>query len=133
MAKYDYSTINNLKSEIFSKSILDENGKISWKKHEALFDEYEKEIGKQVDRETFLAYEYSKFDVHVDVTELLCTMKRIYPETNQRWVLLKVGKFIAEDEKIGSTKSPVLNHAILAEPIREMGMTTYELLGLTFH
>lgn len=133
MAKYDYSTIKRVESEIFSKSIFDENGKISLKKFEVLFDEYEKEIGKQVDRETYLAYEYSKFDFHVDVTELLCTMKRIYPETNQRWVLLKVGNFLAEDEKNGSIKSPILNHAILAKPIREMGMTTYELLGLTLH
>lgn len=131
MANIDYTTIKNLEKKILCKNVLDKNGKISWKKHEALFQEYETEIGKQVKPEVYLAYEYSKSDVYIDVTGLLCTMKKIYPRLSQSWVLLKVGEFILEDAKSGSSKVPHLNHAILDASIREMGMTTYKLLGLT--
>lgn len=132
MAKYDYSKIKVLKKEILetatSRWLKNEITKEVWEKS---FDEYEKEIGRQVDRETFLAYEYCKFDYHVDVTELLCTMERCYPGISQRWVLLQIGKLIAEDSEIGSTKNPYLNHNYLNESVRELGMCTTELLGLT--
>ena len=129
---YDYSTIDRLKSEIIdaatTKWMRNQITKEQWEKS---FEEYEKAISENVDRETFLAYEYSKFDVYVDVTELLCTMGRCYPKTSQRWVLLKIGKFILEDEKIGGTKCPRLNHNVLKDSIKNLGMSTYSLLGLT--
>ena len=127
--KYNYGPIDYLKEQIFSQSCLNEKGLFSLKKHEAMFDEYEKNIHRVTDWKTFLTYEYIKFDITVDVTELICTMARTFPETknNQRKVLLHIGKLCAEDKN----KNPILNHAILNKSVRDLGMTTYELLGFT--
>ena len=129
---YDYSTINRLKKEIIDTATTNwMRGLISKEEWEESFTKYEKAIGENVDKETFLAHEYSRFDVYVDVTELLCTMQRCFPDADQRWILLKIGKFILADEKLGCTKCPRLNHNILKDCIKDLGMSTNELLGLT--
>ena len=124
---YNYGPMEYFKKEVLNGNVLDENGKISWKKHESLFDLYEKNVHRVTDWKTFLTREYGNFDVYVDVTELICTMNRTFPETSQRSILLHIGKLLVEDE----CKTPSLDHRVLKDCIREMGMTTYELLGIT--
>ena len=119
MKKNDYSAIEILEKEV----LYGERGKVN-------LEEFERRVGEQIDKETYLAYEYMKYDVYVDVTSLLCTMTRIYPNILQTWVLLKVGEFILEDAKMGSYKVPELNHAVLKESIRKDGLSTYRLLGI---
>jgi hypothetical protein len=127
--KYNYGPIDYLEENILNQSCIDEKGLFSLKKYKALFDEYEKNVHRVTDWKTFLTYEYIKFDITVDVTELICTMARTFPETrnNQRKVLLHIGKLCAEDKM----KNPVLNHAVLNESVRNLGMSTLQLLGLT--
>ena len=119
MKKNDYSAIEILEKEV----LYGERGKVN-------LEEFERCVGEQIDKETYLAYEYMKYDVYVDVTSLLCTMKRVFPDVPQRWVLLKIGKFILEDAKIGSYKVPHLNHTVLKKEVRELGLGTYGLLGI---
>lgn len=125
--KYNYAPIRFFEHEVMNQNMLDEKGKFSLKKFDEAFDRYEKNVHRVTDWKTFLTLEYCKFDIRVDVTALICTMKRTFPETSQRSILLHIGTLLAEDKD----KVPSLDHRILKESIRKLGMTTNELLGIT--
>ena len=122
--EYNYGPIEYFRDKIVSSYILKEN--FSAETFENLLETYEKNVHLVTDWKTLLAHEYIKFDVRVNVTQLICTMSRTFPEVDQRRILLHIGNLIAEDKN----KVPFLDHCVLKESIRDLGMTTNELLGI---
>ena len=79
--QFNYGGIKHLEKEIFNDG------------HDGIhFNLFYKNVSKVADAMTFFAYEFSKFDIYVRITDLFYIIGRTFPEVNEdqivKWVEL---------------------------------------------